>query len=128
MPSFGRGRAFRRGGASRAPHLSLNAGRSRLLGVAVLLAASLAACFDSRRIIFTNEANLPDAGGAGDAPPASQSQAARAEPAAVSRDGNPSSTDPGTLQAMALGADDGVPLDAGMAPSAADAGALDAAP
>jgi hypothetical protein len=98
------------------------------MGAAVLLAASLAACFDSRRIIFTTEANLPDAGGAGGAPPASQSPAAEAEPAAVSRGGDPSSSDPSTLEAMAVGADDGVPLDAGMATSAADAGAPDAAP
>jgi hypothetical protein len=71
------------------------AARARLMAVAVLLAASLAACFDSRRIIFNGEADLPDAGGAGDAPPASQSQAAAAEPAAVSRGGNPSAPDAG---------------------------------
>jgi hypothetical protein len=65
------------------------------MAVAVLLVASLAACFDSRRIIFTSEADLPDAGGVGDAPPASQSQAAAAEPAAVSPNGNPSASDAG---------------------------------
>jgi hypothetical protein len=70
-------------------------GRARLLGVAVWLAASLAACFDSRRIIFTSEANLPDAGGAGGATPASQSQAAAAEPAAVSLDDDSSASDAG---------------------------------
>jgi hypothetical protein len=61
----------------------------------VLLAASLAACFDSRRIIFTSEANLPDAGVAGGAAPASQSQAAAAEPAAVSPDDDSSASDAG---------------------------------
>lgn len=97
------------------------------LAVAVFLAASLAACFDSRRIIFTHEDLLPDAG-AGGAPPAPQSQAAGVEPAAVSLPSSERAAEPGVLEATAPSAGDGARFDAGAAPAAIDAGAPDAAP
>ena len=122
MPSFGCDRA-----PSRALQSPVSTRQLRI-GVAVLLASSLAACFDSRRIIF-READRPDAGGAGGAPPAPQSQSAGVEPAAV-LPGNERAAAPGILEATALGAgdSDSVPLDAGLATGALDAGAPDAAP
>jgi hypothetical protein len=120
MPSFGCGRA-----PSRALHSPASTGQARI-GVVVLLAASFAACFDSRRIIF-READRPDAGGAGGAPPVPQSQSAGVEPAAV-LPGNERAAAPGILEATPLGAGDSVPLDAGLATGALDAGAPDAAP
>jgi hypothetical protein len=101
--------------------------RGQRLGVVVLLGASLVACFDSRRIIFISEANRPDAGGAGGAPPAPQSQATGVEPAAVLPD-NERAAAPGILEATALGADESAPLDAGLVTGAVDAGGPDAAP
>lgn len=101
-------------------------GRAQRIGGVVLLGASLAACFDSKRIIFRGEANGPDAGPAGGAPPAPQSRATGVEPAA--RVPEERAAAPGILEATALGADDAALLDAGPATAAVDAGAPDAAP
>ena len=93
------------------------------MGAVVLLGASLAACFDSRRIVF----NRPDAEDAGVAPPASPSQATGVEPAGVVPDGERAAA-PGILESTALDADESVPFDAGVAAGPIDAGASDAAP
>lgn len=105
----------------------MRTGRARCIGAGVLLGASLLACFDSKRIIFTNEADLSDAGGAGGAPPAPQPRATGVAPALVVPE-NERAAAPGILEATALGADDGVPLDAGLVTGAVDASAPDAAP
>jgi hypothetical protein len=92
---------------------------------AVLLGASLAACYDSKKIVFRGEA---DAGGAGGAPPAQQSRATAAQPAAAPAAGSEREAAAGLVEAMTLGADELAPLDAGIATGAADAAAPDAAP
>src|SRR5690348_6957312 len=100
MPSFGCAAA-----SDRATGLRVRGARQRL-AVAVFLAASIAACFDSKRIIFTHEDLLPDAGAAGGAPPVPQSQAAGVEPAAVSLPSSERAAAPGILEATAVGAGD----------------------
>jgi hypothetical protein len=122
MSSFGCGRA-----SSRALGSTVRTRRARRIGAGVLLGASLVACFDSKRIIFTSDTDLSDAGGAGGAPPAPQSRATGVAPAPVAPE-NERAAAPGILEATALGADDGVSLDAGLVTGAVDASAPDAAP
>ncbi|HTV26035.1 MAG TPA: hypothetical protein VMG12_45370 [Polyangiaceae bacterium] len=93
-----------------------------------LLFILLAGCFDSKRIVFRGED--AGAGGTGGAPASAATGAATAavpEPAASEQapaDGARAAA-PDGLQATALGAE-GLPSDAGVAPSAVDASAADA--
>ena len=97
-----------------------------------ILFLSLAACFDSKRIVFRGEESLPDAGaGGGSALPSRATAAAEAAgsqgeaPDQGSADGARSAA-PGSLEATAVGGE-GSPSDAGGATGAVDAGATDAA-
>jgi hypothetical protein len=94
----------------------------------VFLGASLAACFDSKRIIFTSEANLPDSGAAGGAGLAPPSRSAAAAPGSVTPGADERASGAATIMgATPLAADEAVPLDAGVVTGPFDAG-LDASP
>lgn len=85
--------------------------------LAVLLGASLGACFDSKRIMFLGEDERADAGGAA---------APRATAAAPGLEGAERAATPGPLEAAAA-AEAAPPVDAGAPEAAGDAGAGGAA-
>jgi hypothetical protein len=95
----------------------------------VFLGASLAACFDSKRIIFRGEADLPDSGAAGGAGLALPPRSAAAAPGSVAPGADERASGPATITgATPLAADEPVLLDSGVVTGPVDAGELDASP